>query len=196
MVNRWGNSGRLYFFGLQNHCRWWLQPWNWKTLAPWKKSYDQPRQHIEKQRHYFANKGPSSQCYCFLSSHVWMWVLEYKESWRIDAFEPWCWRRLLRVPLTARGSNQSILGNQSWIFIERIVVEAETPKLWPPDVKNWLIWKHLDAWKEWRLEEKGTTVWVDSASWWWTGRPLTLQSWCCKELDWTEWQSWTVLNCY
>ena len=62
------------FFGLQNHCSWWLQSWNWKTLAPWKKSYEQPRQHIKKQRRYFANKGPSSQSYVFSSSHVWMWV--------------------------------------------------------------------------------------------------------------------------
>ena len=80
-------------------------------LAPWKKSYDQPRQHIIKQRHYFANKGPSSQGYGFSSSHVWIWELDYKESWvpRIDAFELWCWRRLLRVPWMARRSNQSIL---------------------------------------------------------------------------------------
>ena len=84
MANRWrdnGNSERLYFGGLQNHCRWWLQPCNLKMLAPWKKSYDQPRQHIKKQRHYFANKGPSSQSYGFSSSHVWMWEFDYKESW-------------------------------------------------------------------------------------------------------------------
>ena len=72
-------------------------------------SDDQPKQHIKKQRHYFANKGPSSQSYGFSSSHVWMWELENKESWRIDAFELWCWRGLLRVPWTARRSNQSIL---------------------------------------------------------------------------------------
>ena len=75
MANRWGNNGKsgwLYLFGLQNHCRWWLQPWNEKMLAPWKKSYDQPRQHVKKQRHYIANKGPSSQSYSFSSSHVWM----------------------------------------------------------------------------------------------------------------------------
>ena len=76
-------------------------------LAPWKKSYDQPRQHIKKQRHYFAKKGPSSQGYGFSRSHVWMWELEYKE--RIDAFELWCWKRLLRVSWTAKRSNQSIL---------------------------------------------------------------------------------------
>ena len=80
-------------------------------LAPWKKSYDQLRQHIQKQRHYFANKGPSSQSYGFSSSHVWKWGLDYKESWHqwIDAFELWCWRRLLKVPWAARRSNQSIL---------------------------------------------------------------------------------------
>ena len=64
-----------YFSGPQNHCRWWLQPWNSKTLTPWKESYDQPRQHIQKQRHYFANKGPSSQGYGFSCGHVWMWEL-------------------------------------------------------------------------------------------------------------------------
>ena len=78
-------------------------------LAPWKKSYDQPRQHIKKQRHYFANKGPSSQSYGFSSSHVRSWTVKKAEPQRIDAFELWCWRRLLRVPWTARTSTQSIL---------------------------------------------------------------------------------------
>ena len=73
------------------------------TLAPWKKSYDRPRQHIKKQRQYFANKGPSSQSYGFNSSHVWMWELDHKERW------VWCWRRLLRVPWTAGRTNQLIL---------------------------------------------------------------------------------------
>ena len=80
-------------------------------LTPWKKNYDQPRLHIQKQRHYFANKGPSSQGYGFSSGHVWMWELDYKESW---APKNWCFwtvvfRRLLRVPWTTRRSNQSIL---------------------------------------------------------------------------------------
>ena len=79
-------------------------------LAPWKKSYDQPRQHIKKQRHHFTNKGRYSQSYGFSSSHVWMSELDYKkaQSWIIYAFELWCWRRLLRVPWTPRRSNQSI----------------------------------------------------------------------------------------
>ena len=80
-------------------------------LAPWKKRYDQPRQHIKKQRHYFANKSPSSQNYDFSSSHILMWELTIKkaECRRTDALELWCWRRLLRVPWTARRPNQSIL---------------------------------------------------------------------------------------
>ena len=82
-----------------------------RLLAPWKKSYDQPRQHIQKQRHYFADKGLCSQSCGFSSSHVWneCWIIKKAEHWRIDAFEVWCWRRLLRVPWTAKRSNQSIL---------------------------------------------------------------------------------------
>ena len=83
-----------------------------KELAPWKKSYDRPRQHIKKQRHYFANKCLSSQSYGFFPvvMYEWeYWTIKKAEHWRIDAFELWCWRRLLRVPWTARRSNQSIL---------------------------------------------------------------------------------------
>ena len=87
----------FHFSGLQNHCRWWLQPWNWKTLALWKKSYYQPGQHIKKQRHYFANKGPSSQGYGFSSGHVWMWELDCEESW---ASKNWCfWTVVLEKTL-------------------------------------------------------------------------------------------------
>ena len=79
-------------------------------LTPWKESYDQPRQHIKKQRHYFVHKGLPSQGYGFSSSHVWMsWTIKKAEHRRIDAFEVWCWRSFLRVPWTARRSNQSIL---------------------------------------------------------------------------------------
>ena len=114
MANRWGNSGnnvRLYFGGLQIHCRWWLQPSNWKTLAPWKESNDHPRQHIQKQRHYFANKVLSSTAMVFpvVMYGCESWTIKKAEHWRIDAFELWCWRRLLRVPWTSRRSNQYIL---------------------------------------------------------------------------------------
>ena len=86
------------------------------------------------------------------------WTIKKAECRRTDAFELWCWRRLLRVPWTARRSNQPILKlNRSWIFIGRTDAEAETPIHWPPHVKSWLIWKDLDAGKDWRWEEKGMT---------------------------------------
>ena len=128
-------------------------------LVPWKKSYDQPRQHIKKQRHYFVNKGPSSQSYGFSSSHIWMWQLDYKESW---APKNWCfWTVVLKKTLEGPLDCKEIKavnpkGNQSWIFI-RIDAEAETPILWLPDVKNWLIGKDPDSGKDWKQEEKGVT---------------------------------------
>ena len=129
-------------------------------LTPWKESYDQPRQHIQKQRHYFVNKGPSSQGYGFSSSHVWMWELDYKENW---ASKKWCFstvvlEKTLESPLDCK-EIQPIhsKGNQSWIFIGRTDVEAETLILWPPDGKSWLIWTDPDAGKDWRQEEKGMT---------------------------------------
>ena len=92
--------------GLQNHFRWWVQLWNWKDTCFWKKSYDQSRQYIKKQRHYFANKGPSSQRYNFSIHLVWMWELDDKESW---VPKNWCFWTVLLVPWTIRKSNQSIL---------------------------------------------------------------------------------------
>ena len=118
------------------------------------------RQHIKKQRHYFAKKGPSSQSSGFSSSHVWMWELDHKESW---ALKNWCfWTVALEKTLESPLDCKEIQpvhpkGNQSWIFIGRTDTEAETPILWPPDVKSWLIWKDPDAGKDWRREEKGIT---------------------------------------
>ena len=129
-------------------------------LTPWKESYVQPRQHIQKQRHYFANKGPSSQSYGFSSSHVWMWELDYKESW---VLKNWCFwtvvlEKTLESPLDYKEIHPVHLkGGQSWVFIGRTDVEAETPVLWPPDAKSWLIWKDPNAGKDWRWEKKGTT---------------------------------------
>ena len=160
MANRWGNNDRLYFLGLQSHCRWWLQLWNLKTLAPWKQSYDQHRQHIKKQRHYSADKCPTSQSYGFSSSHVRMSELDHKESW---ALKNWCfWTVVLKETLESPLELKEIKpvnpkGNQSWIIIRRTDAKAEAPILWPPDVKNWLIGKDPDAGKDWRQEEKGTT---------------------------------------
>ena len=129
-------------------------------LTLWKESYDQPRQHIKKQRYYFDNKGPSSQGYGFSHGHVWMWELDYKESW---ALKNWClWtvvlEKILESPLDCK-EIQPVhpKGDQSWVFIGRTDVEAETLILWLPDMNSWLIWKDPDAGKDWRQKEKGTT---------------------------------------
>ena len=162
-------------------------------LAPWKESCDQRRQHIKKQRCYFANEGPSSQSYGISSSHVLMWKLDYKEVW---AQKNLCfWTVVLEKALESLLDSKEIQlvhpkGNQSWIFTARTDAEAETPVLWPTDAK-WLIGKDCDAGKDWRKEEKGMTkvemvgwhhqlngheFWVSSGSWWWTGKPGVLQS--------------------
>ena len=115
---------------------------------------------IKKQRHYFVNKVPSTQAYGFSSSHVWMWDLDFKESW---ALKNWCfWTVVLEMTLWVSLGPKEIQavhpkGNKSWIFIGRTDVEAETPILWPSDVNSWLIWKDSDAGKDWAQEEKGTT---------------------------------------
>ena len=115
---------------------------------------------FKKQRHYFANKHPSSHSYGFSRSHVWMWELEHIESW---APKNWCfWTVVLEKTLESPLDCKEIQPvhpkwNQSWIFIGRTDAEAETPTLWPPDAKNWLIWKDPNAGKDWRQEEKGTT---------------------------------------
>ena len=135
------------------------------------------------------------------------WTTKKAECWRIDAFEPWHWRRLMRVPWTARRSNQSVSpkGNHSWIFIGSI----DAPILWLPDAKNWLIGKEPDAGKGWRQEEKGRTEdemagwphWPNghessSGSWWWTGKPGVLQSlrWQRVTHDWLTEVNWDPLS--
>jgi len=161
-------------------------------LAPWKKSYDQPRQHIKKQRHYFANKSPSSQSYGFSSSHVWLWELDYKESW---APKNWCfWTLMLQKTLESPLDCKEIqpvhsTGNQSWILIGRTDAEAETPILWPPDeptnLKRPWCWESLKVgregddrgWDGWMASPtQWTWVWAISGRWWWTRKPGMLQS--------------------
>ena len=129
-------------------------------LTLWKESYDQPRQYIKKQRYYFANKGPSSQGYGFSSGHVWMWELDCEESW---APKNWCfWTVVLEKILVSPLDCKEIQpvhskGDQSWVFIGRTDAETETPVLWPPHAKSWLIGKDSDAGWDWGQEEKGTT---------------------------------------
>ena len=128
-----------------------------KRLAPWKKSYDQPRQHIKKQSCYFSNKGLSNQSYGFSSSHVWMWELDHKESL---VPKNWCfWTVVLEKTLESPLDCKEIelvhsKGYQSWVFIGSTDVEVEIPILWPTDVKSWLIWQDPDAGKDWKQKEK------------------------------------------
>ena len=166
-------------------------------------------QHIKKQRHYFVHKGPSSQGYGFSSGHVWMWKLDAKESW---VLKNWCFwtvvlEKILESPLDCK-EIQLVhpKGDQFWVFIGRNDAEAETPILWPPDTKSWLIWKDPDAGKDWG-QEKGTTedemvgwhptqwtwVWVDSGSWWWTGKPGVLRFMGSQRVghDWATELNWT-----
>ena len=179
---------------LQNHWSWWLQPQNLKMLAPWKKSYGKSRQHIKKQRHYFTDKGPCSQSYGFSSSHVYgceSWTMKEAEHQRIDAFELWCWRRLLRVPWTARRWNQSILQEISPEYsLEGLMLKLNSNTLatWWEELthlKRPWCWDRLKAegegddrgWDSWMAPLTWWAwVWASSRTWWWTGKPGVLQS--------------------
>ena len=126
-------------------------------LAPWKNSYDKPRQHIKKQRHYFANKSPYSQSYSFSNSCVWMWELDHKEGWAPKNWSFWTvvLEKTLESPLDCKIKPVNPKGNQPWIFIGR--TDAEAPILWPSDAKSWLIGKDPDTGKDWGQEKKGAT---------------------------------------
>ena len=178
--------------------------------SPWKKSYNQPRQHFEKQRLCFADKGPSSQSYGFSSSHVWIWELDYKKIWapKTKCF----WNVVLEKTLESPWNCKEIKSispkeNQARMFIGRTDAEAEAPILWPPDV-NRHIAKDPDAGKDWRQEEKWTTE-GEMVGWhhWLNGQEFEQAPWvgdgqrslgCCSpwghrvghdwvtELNWTE----------
>ena len=160
MRNRWGNSGNsgapkslpmvTEAMKLKDAC----------SLKRRRKVMTKLDSILKSRDVNFANKGLSSQSYGFSSSHVWMWELDYKESWVLNN---WCsWTVVLEKSLESPLDCKEIQpirpkGNQSWIFIGRTDAEAETPILWPPDMKNWLIGKDSDAGRDWRQEEKGTT---------------------------------------
>ena len=175
MAHRWGNnenSDRLYFWGLQNHCRLWLQSWNKKTLAPWKKSYDQPRQHIKNQNSTLLTKV------CLVKATVFPVVtygeLDHKESW---VLKNWCfWTVVLEKTLESPLDCKEIQpvhpkGDQSWMFIGRTDAEAEAPILWEPDAKSILIgkdwwWERLRAGGE--GDDRGWDGWTaPSTQWTW-----------------------------
>ena len=166
---------------------------------------------ILKSRHYFANKSLSSQGYGFSSGYVWMWELDCEES---RALKNWCFwtlvlEKTLESPLDCKGIQPvHSKGDQSWVFFWRTDAEAETPILWPPHVKSWLIGKDPDAGRDMGQEEKGTTGWdgwmasptwwtwvcVNSGSWWWTGRPNMLQFMRSQRVihDWVTELNWTI----
>ena len=152
------NSSRCYFLGFRitvaGDCSLEIKR---RLLLGRKANYDQLRKLIKKQRHYFTNKGASSQSYGFSSSHVWMWELNYKESWVPKNWGFWT-VKAYESPLDSK-EIQPIhpKGNQSWIFIGRSDDEAETLILWPPDVKYWLIGEDPVSGKDSKCEEKGST---------------------------------------
>ena len=182
-----------------------------KDAYPLDESYGQPRQHIKRQRHYLVNKDPSSQSYIFTSSHIWMWELDYKESW---VPKNWCfWTVVLEKTLESPLDCKEIQpvhpnGNQSWIFIGRADAKAEAPILWPPDEKNWLTGKDPDAGEDWG-QEKGVTE-DEMVGWhhrlhghgfgrtpgvgYIQGGLVCCGSWGRNESDTTEWLNWTELS--
>ena len=180
-------------------------------LAPWKKNYDQPRQHVKKQRHYFASNVPSSQSYGFSSSHVWMWELDYKESW---APKNWCFLNCgvgedsleslgLQGGPTSQSQRKSVLNihckDWCWSWNSNILAT------WCRELTLWIrlwCWERLKAgregddrgWNGWMASPTWWTwVWVDSGSWWWTGRPGVLRFMRSQRVrhDWATELNWT-----
>ena len=176
-------------------------------LTPWKESYDQPRQHIKKQRNYFVNKVRLAKAMVFPIIMYWCesWTIKKAERWRIDAFELWCWRRLLRVPWTPRRSNQSILKEISLEYsLEGLMLKLKLQYfghlMWRSDsLEKTLMLGRTEGRrrrgrqrKRWlALPTRWTWVWASSRSWWWTGKTGVLQ------FHWTDWVTelnWTELT--
>ena len=161
MANRWGNNGNSDTLSSWPPKSLWMMTVAMKLrhLLPARKAMANLYS-ILKNRDYFAYKDPYSQSYGFSSSHVWKWQLDHKEDW---APKHWCfWSVVLEITLEScldckETKPVNPKGNQSWIFIGRTDAEPEAPILWPPYAKRRLIWKDLDARKDWRQEEKGTT---------------------------------------
>ena len=153
---------------------------------------------------FLCQQSPSSESYCFFNSQVWMWELDYKESW---AQKNWCFwtvvlEKTVESPLDCKENQPGHpKGDQSRVFIGRTDLEAEAPIFWPPDVKSWLIWKDLDAEKDWGQDRgwdvsmasltEWKRVWEDSGSWWWTGRPGMLRFMGSQSRTWMN--DWTEL---
>ena len=177
-----------------------------KTLAPWKKSYDQPRQHIKRQRHHFANKCLSIQGYDFSSSHIWMWELDYKESLVPKNWYFWnVLEKTLESPLDCKEIQPvNPRGSQSWIFIGKIDVAAETMMRRTDSLEKTLMMERLKVggegdnrgWDGWMASPtQWTWAWVSSRSWWWTGRPRVLQFMGSQRVrhDWATELNWSIM---
>ena len=211
MANRWGTVETVadFFWGgskitADGDCSHEIK----RCLLLWRKVRTNLDSTLKRQRHYFANKDPSRQGYGFSSSHVWMWELDCEESW---VQKNWCfWTVVLEKTLESPLDFREIQpvhpkGGQSWVFIGRSDVEAETPILWPPDAKSWLIWKDPDAVKDWGQDEKRTTEdemvgWhhrLNGHGFGWTlgvdeqGGLACCGLWGHKESDTTKWLNWT-----
>ena len=175
-------------------------------LAPWKESYDKPREHIKKQRHYFANKGPSSQGYGFPSGRVWMWELDHKAGW---VPKNWCFwtvvlEKTLQSPLDCKIKPINSKTNQPGLVTGR--ANAEAPILWPPDVKSQVIGKDLmlgkmegkrRKWhKRWNGQIPSPTqrirIWTNSGRQWRTGEPGMLHAVHGVTKSWTQLSNWTT----
>jgi len=218
MANTWGNSGNSgwsYFSGLQNHCKWWLQPWNQKMLTPWKKVMTNLDSILKSRDITLLTNVRLVKAIIFsvVMYGCESWTIKKAKCIRIDAFELWCWRRLLIVIWTARISNQSILKEIS----PEYSLEGQMLKLklyyfatWCEELthlkRSWC-WERLKAggeeenggWYAWiAWPTQWTWVWVDSGSRWWSGRPNILLSLGSQRIrhDWKTELNWTEYNSY
>ena len=207
------SSDRFPLLGLQNYCVWWLQSWNQKMIASWQKNCDKPRQCVEKQRHFSADKGPYSQG-CGLPSGLWLWELDHKEG---RAPKNWClWTVVLeKTPESPLSSKEikpvNLKGNQPWILIGGTEAEAESLIFWSPDTNSQLIGKVPDAGKD-RGQKEKRMRWLDGIAneWKWTwasfgrcwgtvrsgvlqsmGSPRVRYDWATKQ----QWQQKLQISC-
>ena len=211
MANRRGNNGNFILGGSKiiadGDCRQEIK----RRLLLGRKAVTNLDSILKSRDITLLSKVHSSQSYGFSSSHVWMWELDYKESWVLKnrCFWTVVLEKTLESPLDCKEIQPvNPEGNQSWIFIGRTDAKAEAPILWPPDAKKWLIWKDPDAGKDWRQEEKGTTA-DEMVGWhhWCDGHELEqalgvgdgqgsllcCSPWGHKKSDTTEWLHWTEL---
>ena len=171
MTNRRGkcvNSDRYPLLSLQNHCRWWLQPWNQKTIALWQESDDRPRQCVEKQKCDSADKGPHGQGHGVPSGHIMVVRAGLQRRGRMS--KNWCFQTVVleetpESPLESKEIKPvNLKGDQPWIFTARTDAGAEAPVFWSSDADRWLTGKVPDAGKDWGQRRRGhqRMRWLDS----------------------------------